>query len=87
LGVHAAATADQIVEAARRAGFADLATELVGRRVIGPALRSVRERLKTPPSGVPRGQVLASRLMLAQVDVLWEHGMIEYLLVRGTKPA
>jgi erythromycin 3''-O-methyltransferase len=87
LGVHAAATADQIAETARRAGFADVRTELVGERVIGPALRFVRERVEAPPSGVPRVQVLASRLLLAQADVLWEHGMIEYLLLRTTKPA
>jgi SAM-dependent methyltransferase len=87
LGVHAAATADQIADAARRAGFEDVRTELVGGSVIAPALRSVRERLTTPQPGVPKGQVLASRLLLAQADVLWEHGMIEYLLLRSAKPA
>jgi erythromycin 3''-O-methyltransferase len=87
LGVHAAATADQIADAARRAGFEDVRTELVGGSVIAPALRSVRERLTTPQPGVPKGQVLASRLLLAQAEVLWEHGMIEYLLLRSAKPA
>ena len=86
LGAHAAATAEEIADAARRAGFADVATELVGARVIAPALRCVRDRLENPPPGVPRGVVLASRLLLAQVDVLWEHGMIEYLLLRASKP-
>jgi erythromycin 3''-O-methyltransferase len=87
LGVHAAATADQIADAARRAGFEDVRTELVGGSVIAPALRSVRERLTTPQPGVPKGQVLASRLLLAQAEVLWEHGMIEYLLLRSAKSA
>jgi hypothetical protein len=65
----------------------DLRTELVGARTIAPALRFVRDRLRRPPAGVPRGQVLASRLMLAQVDLLWEHRMIEYLLLRARAPA
>ena len=65
----------------------DVRAELVGARVIAPALRSVRDRLRRPQPGVPRGQVLASRLMLAQVDLLWEHGMIEYLLLRARRPA
>jgi hypothetical protein len=86
LGVHAAATADEIVETAHRAGFIELRTELAGARVIEPALRYVRARLDGPQPGVPRGQVLASRLLLAQVDVLWGHGMIDYLLLRAAKP-
>lgn len=86
LGVHAAATAEEIVDTARRAGFVEVRTELVGARVIAPALRLVHERLRRPQPGVPRGQVLASRLLLAQVDVLWEHGLIEYLLLRASKP-
>jgi SAM-dependent methyltransferase len=86
LGTHAAATPDEIVAAARAAGLTDVRSELVGRRVIAPALRFVRKRLRRPQPGVPRGQVVASRLLLGQVDVLWEHGMIEYLLLRARKP-
>jgi erythromycin 3''-O-methyltransferase len=86
LGVHAAATVEEIAAAARSAGLADVRSELVGARVIAPALRFVRDRLRRSPPGVPRSQVLASRLLLAQVDVLWEHGMIDYLLLRATKP-
>jgi hypothetical protein len=86
LGPHAAATADEIAREARAAGLRDVRTELVGARVIAPALRVVRDRLRRPQLGVPRGQVLAGRLMLAQVDVLWEHGMIEYLLLRARAP-
>jgi SAM-dependent methyltransferase len=83
LGPHAAATADEIVREAHTAGLRDVRTELVGARVIAPALRFVRDRLRRPQVGVPRGQVLASRLMLAEADVLWEHGVIEYLLLRA----
>jgi SAM-dependent methyltransferase len=86
LGAHAAATEEEIAQAARDAGLADVRTELVGARVIAPALRFVRDRLARPQPGVPRGQVLASRIMLAQIDVLWEHGVIDYLLLRATKP-
>ena len=87
LGTNAVATPDEIAHEARAAGLEDVRTELVGARVIAPALRSVRDRLRRPQPGVPRGQVLASRLMLAQVDLLWEHGMIEYLLLRARRPA
>jgi SAM-dependent methyltransferase len=87
LGAHAVATAEEIATAARSAGLADVRTEVVGARVIAPALRFVHDRLRRPQPGVPRAQVLASRLLLAQVDVLWEHGMIDYLLLRATKPA
>ena len=86
LGPHSVATAAEIASEARVAGLRDVRTELVGARVIAPALRFVRDRLRRPQVGVPRGQVLASRLMLAQVDVLWEHGMIEYLLLRARAP-
>jgi hypothetical protein len=87
LGPHAAAAAGQIEHEAREAGLEDVRTELVGARTIAPALRWVHDRLRRPQPGVPRAQVLASRLMLAQVDMLWEHGMIEYLLLRARRPA
>jgi SAM-dependent methyltransferase len=86
LGAHAAATVEEIESAARVAGLADVRTELVGPRVIAPALRFVHDRLRRRRPDAPRGQVLASRLLLGQVDVLWEHGMIDYLLLRATKP-
>jgi SAM-dependent methyltransferase len=87
LGSQAVATADEVAHQARAAGLVDVRTELVGARTIAPALRFVRDRLRRPPSSVPRGHVLASRLMLAQVDLLWERGMIEYLLLRARAPA
>ena len=85
LGTSAAATAEQIAATAGAAGLADVHVELVGTRVIAPALRFVHDRLRRPPDA-PRGQVVASRLLLAQVDVLWEHGIIDYLLLRARKP-
>jgi erythromycin 3''-O-methyltransferase len=86
LGPHAAAGAEEIAEAARTSGLIDVRTELVGARVIAPALRFVRDRLRSPRPGVPQSQAVASRLLLAQVDVLWERGMIDYLLLRAAKP-
>ena len=36
---------------------------------------------------VPRSYELAVRLMLRQVDLLWERGILDYILLRGSKPA
>ncbi len=46
LGAHAAATPVEIVRLVEAAGFIDIRTELVGERVIEPALRFVRDRLR-----------------------------------------
>jgi SAM-dependent methyltransferase len=86
LGMHAVATEDEIIALALDAGFVDVRAELVGDRVIGPALRFARDRLERSHDDVPRTYDLAVRLLLAQVDLLWQHGMIDYLLLRATKP-
>jgi erythromycin 3''-O-methyltransferase/microcystin synthetase protein McyJ len=80
-----AATADEIAAMARAGGFADVRTELVGERVIGPALRFVRHRLDERHGG-SRAQALAARTMLGQVDLLWERRMIDYLLLSARRP-
>ncbi len=87
LGTHAAASATVIADKAERAGFTEVRTERVGERVIGPALRFVRERLERGDAGADRSFSLAVRLMLSQVDLLWERGMIEYLLLTARAPA
>jgi SAM-dependent methyltransferase len=87
LGLHAAATADEIVGLALDAGLVDVRAEPVGRQVIGPALRFVRQRLDRDAGRVPRTYALAVRLMLRQADLLWERGVLDYILLRGTKPA
>ena len=87
LGAHAAATPVEIVRQVEQAGFVDIRTELVGERVIEPALRFVRERLRTSRSEATGSYRLAASVMLAQVELLWERGMIDYLLLRATKPA
>ena len=86
LGVRAAATADEIVGLAFDAGFVDVRAESVGERVIGPALRFVRDRLDRGAGDVPKSYELAVRLMLRQVDLLWRRGVLDYLLLHGRKP-
>lgn len=85
----AASSPEWIGEQARLAGFADVRSELVGDRVIGPALRAVRDRLdlESARSGLQRSFELALRAMLSQADLLWERGVLDYLLLRATKPA
>jgi cyclopropane fatty-acyl-phospholipid synthase-like methyltransferase len=87
LHVGAAQTPAEIADRARRAGFVDVRTELVGDRVIGPALRFARERLDRGFDGsVPRSFEVASRLLLDQVALLWRRGVLEYLLLAARRP-
>jgi SAM-dependent methyltransferase len=81
-----AATADEIGAMARRAGFEDVELRLVGERVIGPALRFVRRRLEDGDHEAPAAMRLAARVMLAQTELLWRNGVVDYLLLRATKP-
>jgi len=83
----AAASAAQIADTAATAGFVDVESELVGSRVIAPALRFVRDRLDARGEGEGRSLALAARTMLGQADVLWERGVLDYLLLRARKPA
>ena len=87
LGRHAAATPRQIAASAERAGFKDVQIEMVGERVIGPALRFVRGRLDRAHAGreMARSYELAARIMVAQVDLLWERRIIDYLFLRAVR--
>ena len=87
LRTSAAATPTEIVRLVERSGFTDVRSELVGDRVIAPALRSVRRRLESRDHGAPPAQAAAARWLLGQVEVLWERGVLEYLLLRATKPS
>jgi SAM-dependent methyltransferase len=82
----AAASADEIVGAATTAGFEGIRSELVGDRVVAPALRFVRDRLDASRDREPRSLALAARTLLAQADTLWERGLLDYLLLDGRKP-
>jgi erythromycin 3''-O-methyltransferase len=86
LGTHAAATPVQIVDAVEAAGFVEVDTELVGERVIAPALRFVRDRLDRARDEAIGSYRLAASIMLSQVELLWDRGMIDYLLLRAAKP-
>ena len=81
LGKHAAATPVEIVRQVEQAGFVDIETQLVGERVIEPALRFVRERLRSTRGEATGSYRLAASIMLSQVELLWERGMIDYLLL------
>ncbi len=83
----AAATAGEIEALASAAGFVDVRTELVGERVIAPAFRFVRDRLRTtaPSGAADRAQRLAARTMLDQAEVLWRRGNIDYLLLAARR--
>jgi SAM-dependent methyltransferase len=84
-GLHrpAAATAEEIAGAVRAAGFVDVTVRSDGARVIGPALRFVGERLDAEPAGL---QQLGARVMLSQVRLLWERGMLDYVFLRARRP-
>jgi erythromycin 3''-O-methyltransferase len=86
LGTNAAATPVEIVRRVEDAGFRDVRTDLVGERVIEPGLRFVRERLRTSRENEAGSYRLAASIMLSQVELLWERGMIDYLLLRAAKP-
>jgi SAM-dependent methyltransferase len=86
LRTSAAASPDRIAAAAAAANFEVVRTELVGDRVIAPALRFVRDRLdRDGPSS--RSFALATRVMVRQADVLWERGLVDYLLLEARKPS
>jgi SAM-dependent methyltransferase len=82
----AAASPERIRAMASSAGFDRIETELVGDRVIAPALRFVRDRLDGPAPGADRSLALAARAMVAQADVLWERGLVEYLFLSCRRP-
>ena len=87
LGTHAAATPVEIADAVGAAGFVDVDVDLVGERVIAPALRFVRGRLDRARDDATGSYRLAASIMLSQVELLWDREMIDYLLLRAAKPA
>jgi SAM-dependent methyltransferase len=85
-----AMTAGQIASTARAAGLAEVNVTLCGDRVIAPAVRLTAARLTADAMADPRaeaaGQRAIGRLLLAQVNLLWRRGIIEYLLLRAVRP-
>jgi SAM-dependent methyltransferase len=82
----AAETVASISRRAEEAGFRDVRSQLVGERVIGPALVFVRRKLDHEQDA-PLSFRLAVRLMLAQVELLWRRRVIDYVLLRAVKPS
>lgn len=80
-----AMTAVQIAATARAAGLADVEVTACGDRVIAPAIQVATARLATR-LGAPAGQQEAARLLLWQVGLLWRRHIIDYLLLRATRP-
>ena len=80
----AAMTADQIAAAARAAGLVDVQVTRCGAEVIAPAIRLTKARLAGPATAPP-GQVVAARLLLRQVDLLYRRHIIDYLLLRAVR--
>ena len=68
-----------------RAGLAEVQVRRCGDRVIAPALRLTAERLKNT-TAAPAGQHAAARLLLGQVNLLWQRQIIDYLLFRAIRP-
>ena len=56
-----------------------------GELVIAPALRLTAQRLETT-TAAPAGQHAAARLLLRQVNLLWQRQIIDYLLLRAIRP-
>jgi SAM-dependent methyltransferase len=78
-------TAAQIAATARAAGLTDVQVTLCGAEVIAPAIRLTKARLAGPTTAPP-GQHTAARLLLQQVDLLYRRRIIDYLLLRATRP-
>jgi len=84
----AAALPAEIEALVDRAGFEDVRAALVGDSVIAPAFRYVAGQLAQPEvrSGAGSAQVLGARTMLHEARVLWDRGILEYLLLSARKP-
>lgn len=84
----AAMTADQIAEAAHAAGFTAVDVTVCGDVVIAPALQLIGHRLRATPAApiAPAGQRTAARLLLSQVELLWRRQIIQYILLRASRP-
>ena len=64
------------------AGFADIEIQQVGERTFLPSIRLFRSRLKK--ADAPAIQRSGARLLLSQWELLYERGMMEYLLISAT---
>jgi len=86
LRLGAAATPDQIAAQVEGAGFVDVSCELVGDRVIAPALRLFRLRMRRVGGDLPGSQRLAAEVFRRQVELLWRRHVVDYLLLSARRP-
>lgn len=80
------ASSQQILEAMVAAGFVEVGVQKVGAWVFPPAIKLFRSRIETHGAEQPFLYRLGARLLLAQWDLLYQRGMMDYLLVRGSRP-
>jgi SAM-dependent methyltransferase len=81
----ALASASEIAEQLRAAGFTSVTVTSCGARVIAPAVRALDARVRAATEA-PRGQRLVARAMLRGWDLLHRRGVMDYLLIRATAP-
>jgi SAM-dependent methyltransferase len=86
LHVGSAATTADIVATAEAAGFTNVRTALCADRVIDPALRFVRLRYPQIEHTLTPLQRKAVRFLIAQVELLRERNILEYVLLSATRP-
>jgi len=80
-----AMTAGQTAAAARAAGLDEVEVTTCGDRVIAPALQLTAARLASA-TAAPAGQQAAARLLLWQVNLLWQRQIIDYIMLRAVRP-
>ena len=73
----------EIREMLSNLGFTNIVIRPVGDRVFPPAIAFMRRRLERSPDA-PAIQRLGARLLLDQWDLLYQHGMVDYILVTAT---
>jgi cyclopropane fatty-acyl-phospholipid synthase-like methyltransferase len=74
---------DEIHKSLRSQGFADIEIRSVGGRVFPPAIAFMRSRLERSP-GAPAIQRIGAKLLLDQWELLYQRGMMDYILVTAT---
>jgi cyclopropane fatty-acyl-phospholipid synthase-like methyltransferase len=75
-------SASEIHDLLQDAGFADVDIRRVGDRTFTQAIRLFRGRLDQPQ--MPAIERMGARILLAQWELLYERGMMEYLLITAT---
>lgn len=80
----AVASAEEIRAMAAAAGLSNIVITRCGERVIDPAIRFFRHRLRAGNLKVPRGQRLFARIMLSQWDLLHRRKLMDYLLLTAS---